>query len=228
MISSKGGSLAQIKIFHYQDLKSKKQRKTRKELIRQFNHLYVCKMEKITVEEDKLKKIAELREILEERVRSLEAELDGLRVLLEFVNSILLEQSFKRVETVKPVPSPPPIPVHAEATPLKTPNGEVLASLYIGDDAIRVVPSEDKRFSVDTPPFRSFLHDRVLLKMHERDREAAEEGRIPNDKIFKFEVKQDGDVIREIDIQNVAPERKREVIGAIQWTLEKMYDKKRK
>ncbi len=174
------------------------------------------------MEEEKLKKVAGLREILEDRVRGLETELEGLRVLLEFANNMLLEQSFKRPEVVKP---PPPISVAVEAAPLRTVGGELLANLYVGDNSIRVVPSDDKSFSVNTPPFTPFLHDRVLLKMQERDRESAQDGKIPHDKVFSFELKRDGDAIREITIRNVAPERKRELISAIQWTFEKMHEK---
>jgi len=174
------------------------------------------------LEEDRLKKIAELREILEERVRRMETELEGLRVLLEFVNNILLEQSFKRVEPPKPKP---PIRERLEATPLSTKDGETLANLHMEDDSVHVLPVEDKKFSVNAPPFMSFLHDRVLLKMQERDREALEEGRILPEKVFSFDVKRDGEIIREITIRNIDPERKRELLSAIHWTLEKMYEK---
>jgi len=176
------------------------------------------------LEEERLRKIAGLREILEERVRRLETELEGLRVLLEFTNSILLEQSFKRVETIKLQPPVSP-PVHAEATPLKTSGGEVLATLYVGDDSMRIVPAEDKKFSVNTPPFMPFLHDRVLLKMQERDQEVAERGRIPYSRVFSFDIKREGDLVREITVRNLDPERKRELTSAIHWTLEKMYEK---
>jgi len=174
------------------------------------------------VEEERLKKIAGLREILEERVRRMETELEGLRVLLEFVNNVLLEQSFKRVEPIKPKTV---MPEHVEATPLSTKDGEVLANLYVGDGSMRIVPAEDKKFSVNTPPFMSFLHDRVLMKMQDRDREATGEGRISPDKVFSFDVKRDGDMIREITIRNVDAERKRELVSAIHWTLEKMQEK---
>jgi len=174
------------------------------------------------MEEDRLKKIAELREILEERVTRTEAELEGLRVLLEFANNILLEQSFKRVQAAK---LQPPVPVRVEATQLRTTAGEILANLYVEDDSIRIVLAEDKKFSANTPPFVPFLHDRVLLKMQEKDKEAAEGGRIPYDKVFSFNLERAGDLILGITIRNVDPERKRELISAIHWTLEKMYDK---
>lgn len=174
------------------------------------------------MQEDILKKIAELREILEQRVRGLETELEGLRLLLEFVNNILLEQSFKRAQIVKPQP---PISAHVEVTTLRTKSDEILANLYMGDDSMRIVPADDKDFSVNTPPFMTFLYERVLLKMQETDREAAEEGGISHDDVFSFDLKRDGTIIREILIRNVAAERKRELLSAIHWTLEKMYDR---
>lgn len=174
------------------------------------------------MEERGLKKIAQLRGILEERVRGLETELEGLRALLELVNDILLEQSFKRAESVKPQP---PISPPLVATPLTTTHGEILANLYVGEDSMRILLAEGKDFNVDTPPFMTFLHDRVLLKMQERDLEAAEEGEIPQDKVFTFDVKRDGDIITEISVRNVASDRKRELTSAIRWTLEKMYEK---
>ncbi|OYT47076.1 hypothetical protein B6U79_04665 [Candidatus Bathyarchaeota archaeon ex4484_231] len=69
------------------------------------------------MEEEKIRKIAQLRETLEERVKTLETELDGLRALLDFINDLLIEKSFKRAEEiakpsvpapeVKPKPAPP-------------------------------------------------------------------------------------------------------------------------
>lgn len=174
------------------------------------------------MEEDRLKKIAGLREILEDRVRTLEAEVEGLRILLEFANTILLEQSFKRVETVK---LQPPAPVHEKPTQLQTSDGEVLADLYLENDSMRIVLAPENRFNVKTPPFMPFLHDRVLLKMQEKDQKAAEEGKIPYSKALSFEIELEGDLIREITIQKVDPERRRELVSAIHWTLEKMYQK---
>ncbi|MFQ6095999.1 MAG: hypothetical protein ACE5NN_07635 [Candidatus Bathyarchaeia archaeon] len=180
------------------------------------------------MEEERLKKIAELRGLLQERVQTLETELEGMRTLLEFVNNLLLEQSFKRVGATGPQPTQPPKPpmqAPRQITQLKAKEGEVLATLYIGEGSMRIVPAGDKRFNVNTPPFIAFLHDRVLSKIRERDQEAAKIGRIPLNRVFKFEIKREGDIISEIVLRNVAPERERELISAIHWTLEKMYDK---
>jgi len=195
-------------------------------------------------EGDKIKKIAELRALLEKRVKEIETELDGLRVLLDFVNAALLEKGFKRAE-MKPTPTPtaeeellppappstrvevtqPPVLEYEQAIPIKTATGELLANLYMGEDSMRVVLAEDKQFTVDVPPFMAFLVERVLAKMQEKDREAAGTGEIAPDKILSYSIVRDGDFLREITIRNVGADRARELKSTIRWTLEKMYEK---
>jgi hypothetical protein len=199
-------------------------------------------------EEDKMKKMVELRTLLERRLKEMETELEGLRTLLDFVNIALVEKGFKRAEMAKPAPlpaeekplqpaAPPPPPAEAEgaptppvleyeqAVPIKTATGELLANLYFDEDSMRVVLAEDKRFTVDTPPFMGFLVQRVLAKMQEKDREAAGTGEIPPDKILSYSIVRDGDLLREISIRNVGDDRGRELKSTIRWTLEKMYEK---
>jgi hypothetical protein len=195
-------------------------------------------------EEDKIKKLAELRALLEKRLNVLETELEGLRTLLDFVNTALVEKGFKRAEIAKPAPTlteekftpptPPPAEVeaalppvleHEQAVPIKTATGEMLANLYMDKDSMRVVVAEDKRFTVDIPPFMAFLVERVLAKMQEKDREAAGTGEIAPDKILSYSIIRDGDILREITIRNIEADRARELKSTIRWTLEKMYEK---
>ena len=187
-------------------------------------------------EEEKLKRIAELRSILEKRIEETETELEGLRVILEFVDAELLEKGFKRAEIRKPTLAPAlPVPVEPAATspaigfeetvPLKTVAGDLLANLYVAEGSIRIVPAEDKTFDANTPPFMPFLVERVLTKMQESDQEAARTGEITPDKILSYNIIRDGDVIQEIAIKNVGSERLRELKSTVRWTLEKMYEK---
>jgi hypothetical protein len=182
-------------------------------------------------EKEKIKKIAELRALLQKRVRDMETELEGLRILLGLIDDTLLNEGFKRAEMVKPVPSPrkavsqPQAIKHERRIPLKTVTGDLLADLYVGGDSMRVVLAEDKSFDVNTPPFTSFLVDRVLAKMKEKDREATSTGEITPDEILSYNINRDGELIREITIRNVRPERSRELKSAVRWTLEKMYEK---
>ncbi len=185
-------------------------------------------------EGEKVKKVAEFRTLLEKRIREMETELEGMRVLLEFVDAALLEKGFKRAEMVKPAPPPilpeaaaPPVVEYERSVPLKTATGDLLANLYVGEDSMRVVFAEDKDFNINTPPFMSFLVERVLVKMQEKDREAAGTGEIPPEKILSYNIVREGDLVREITIQNIRPERLKlkELKSTIRWTLEKMYEK---
>jgi hypothetical protein len=188
------------------------------------------------VEEEKIRKLAELREILEERVKSLEAEIEGLKSLLEIVNSILLERSFRRAEEIvhpapskppeaAPAPPTPPIKEPAKVIPLRSGAGELLANIYVEDRNMRIIPEADKKFDMSIPPFEAFLVDKVLVKMRDADQEAVRRGELMPEEALSFDVKADGKIIREVLIRNVNPQRERELRSAIRWTLEKMYEK---
>ena len=190
-------------------------------------------------EKEKIKKMAEFRAWLEKRIEEVETELGGLRVLLEFTDTSLLKEGFKRAEMVKPTPTPPeampatppetalPLPTmeYGETIPLKTVTGDLLADMHIAEDSMRIVLPKDKNFDVKTPPFTSFLVERVLAKMQEKDHEAAGTGDIAPDNILSYNIIRDGDTIREVTIKNVRPERLQELKSTIRWTLEKMYEK---
>jgi len=197
-------------------------------------------------EEQKMRKMAELRALLEKRVNELQTELDQLESMLEFVNSTLLEKGFRKPEIKLPPPQPsttpeaaatskqapkppkeatPPLLEHAQAIPIKTVTGDLLAELYADDENMRVILAKDKQFTADTPPFTAFLVQRVLAKMQEKDSESASQGEIPRERILSYEIMKDGDTIREINITNIGPDRTRELKSSIRWTLEKMFEK---
>jgi len=182
-------------------------------------------------EGEKVKKVAEFRTLLEKHIKEMETELEGMRVLLEFVETTLLEMGFKRADIVKTTPTilpevaTPPGVEYKRSIPLKTATGDLLANLYMGEDSMRIVFAEDKEFDINTPPFMSFLVERVLVKMQEKDREAAGTGEIAPEKILSYNIVREGNVVREITVQNIRPERLRELTSTIRWTLEKMYEK---
>ena len=190
-------------------------------------------------EAEKIKKFVAFKKKLEKRVEGLESELNELRLMLEAVNSILLEKGFKRAEIAKTpvtaevspvkeevlVQPPQPSAEYENVIPLKTVTGESLATLYINQDSLRIVLAEDKNFNINTPPFTQFLVERVLAKMQEKDSELARTGQLTTDKIFSYNIVQEGDEIHEIVIKNSDANRLRELKSSIRWTLEKMYEK---
>jgi hypothetical protein len=185
------------------------------------------------VEKEKIKKIAKLRVLLEKRVEDMETELDGLKTLLSLIDTTLLKEGFKRAEISKPVQTPPkqetpqpsPIKPQKKGIPLKTVTGDLLAQLYIEKDLMQVTLAEDKNFDINTPPFKSFFVERVLAKMQEKDKEDASKGKIDPEKTVSYDIKRDGNILKEITIRNLRPERSRELKSSIRWTLEKMYER---
>ncbi len=192
---------------------------------------------------EKIKRLVTFKKRLEKRVQELESELKELQTMLETVNSILLEKGFKRAEIAKmpteievlpsreevtsePIPSTPLPPTeHENIVQLTAVTGELLASLYVSEDSLRVVLAEDKNFNINMPPFTHFLVERVFAKMQEKDGELVRTGQLSPDKIFSYNIVRDGDIIREIVVKNVDADRLRELKSSVRWTLEKMYEK---
>jgi hypothetical protein len=191
-------------------------------------------------EAEKIKKLIAFKKKLEKKVEKTESELNELRLMVEVVNSTLLEKGFKRAEIAKTPTAIEALPQEEEeivqphpeqeaeyenVIPLKTTEGELLANLYVSKDLLRVAPAEDKNFSTSTPPFTQFLVERVLSKMQEKDNKLAAAGKITKNKIFSYNILREGNMVQEIQIRNFDADRLRELKSSIRWTLEKMYEK---
>jgi hypothetical protein len=193
---------------------------------------------------EKIKRLITFKKKLENKIEEMSSDLKDSQAMLETINSILLEKGFEHpvvtegltktgalpsgesVDEREPGPSSPESHVESEdVTSLKTLTGELLATLYVSKDSLRVVPTEGKDFDINTPPFMQFLVERVLLKMQERDSELARAGQLSPDKVFCYSIAREGDIIREIVINNSDSDRLRELKSSIRWTLEKMCEK---
>ncbi len=192
-------------------------------------------------EAEKVKKLIAFKKRLEKKVEELECESKELQLMLEAVDFMLLEKGFKRAEIVEPSTEAGISPVREEVLtqpsepkmeyenviPLKAVTGELLANIYVNQDSLRVVLSEDKSLNVNTPPFKQFLVERVLAKMQEKDSELARTGELEPNRIFSYNIVEEEDIIRELEIENFSNNRFRELKSSIRWTLEKMYEKTR-
>lgn len=184
-------------------------------------------------ERENIKKMAKLRVILEKRIGDLETELDELKTLLGLIDSTLIKESFKTPQITEPVQTlkkqeknqSTQVKPMKNGIPLKTVTGELLAQIYTEKAVTQIILAKDKNFEINTPPFTSFFVERVLAKMQEKDKEDISKGKLDPDKTISFNIKQDGNIIREINIKNLRPERTRELKSSIRWTLEKMYER---
>jgi hypothetical protein len=108
---------------------------------------------------------------------------------------------------------------------LKTMNDESLALICFNKGVMHVMPDESKQFNAKTSPFQSFLVEKVLAKMKEKDVELIRTNQLESNKALTYEIVKEEDLIREIVIHNVDDERLKELKSSIRWTLEKMYEK---
>jgi len=106
-------------------------------------------------EEEKMKKLVNFRSQLEKRIAETKRELENLQNLMETLDTILLEKGFKRLEpskievsTVKSAEEAKPqaLAEYKVEIPMKTVTGEKLATMYVGEDFIRIIMESDKRF----------------------------------------------------------------------------------
>ncbi len=90
-------------------------------------------------------------------------------------------------------------------------------------------PREGLNFMTSTPPFQSFLIDRVLANMKTNDESRAATGDITPDQVLSYQVDVDGEVIKSLLVRHYGGERRlREIQSSLRWSLDKMYDKMRR
>ena len=190
---------------------------------------------------EKTRRLITFKKKLEERAQQLDSELKEVQTMLETVDSLLLEKSFKHIEIPREtaetratayreqmaIPSEPASAPHEDLNQLKTTDGKLLAELIVNEaeESLHVVPAPDENFNINTPPFTQFLVERVLQKMQERDNELAKTGQITPDRIFNYSIIQENNIIHEIVIRNIGPDRLKELRSSIRWTFEKMHEK---
>jgi hypothetical protein len=188
-------------------------------------------------ESEEVKQLAELKAKLQKKLESLREEVKTLESLISVVDSLLVSKSFRRVEApqlpqVQPtqveIGPAPQVPEAAtqETLTLEASDGVLLAKMYVTDRDAHVVIEPSLNLYVSTPPFQSFLVSRVLDSMKSKDMDLVKEGKLNPDRVFDYELKIEGDAIREIRIRNYGDKRRlRELRTSIRWTLEKMYEK---
>jgi hypothetical protein len=201
----------------------------------------------LSLDQEKMKSMIAFKKRLEDQLEKLTVETKEVQATLDIVNQILLEKGFKRgdikevpvvsasipKEVVLPKHDPEPLKAaptqqHTETEsviPLKTMADEPLALMYFDKQSIHVLPDESKNFSVNTPPFGTFLVEKVFSKMQEKDKELVRLGQLATDQMFSYNIVREGDLIREIIIKNADDERLKELKSSIRWTFEKMFEK---
>ena len=168
-------------------------------------------------EEEKIKALAEIKKYLEQKIIELNKEIDMIKIILSIVNEQLVTKSFKQIEIPKAQ-----IPKEAEELrEIRSRKGELLGTIQITSDMIRITPSPEIELSQETRPFKSFFIKKVLDGMIQKDKKLIDSGQLQPGMEISYDILQEGEYIKEIIIKNYGSEsRLKEIINSIRWALE--------
>ena len=177
------------------------------------------------LEEEQIKKMAELKTYIENRIKELEIELANSRHILEIIDEELAEKSFKRLEMPKTIPAIK-VKEPKTITTLKASSGTPLVSMATDKSSISITPAEGMVFNINTPPFQAFLIKKILEPMQTLDREAVSSGEIEPEEAFSYNLALRDEDLKELIVKNYGDEKRlKELQTAIRWTFEKIYEK---
>jgi hypothetical protein len=196
--------------------------------------------------ENEIKKLLKMRADLEERAIQLQIEIGDLQSAMSEIDKAIVMHGFRQSssgfqpakisENVKkgsnietPKPSSSPIIDMNGSQSIQAKDGTVLGSLRVTEDTITFKPRSEFKFMTSTPPFQSFLIERVLQNMRTTDEQKATSGELDPTQILEYSVNLDGEEIKGVEVRNYGGERRlREIQSSFRWSLDKMYDKSKR
>lgn len=188
--------------------------------------------------EEEVKKAAEIKIWIEEKISDLESEVGKLKETLKIVDSLLRVASFKAAAsfvTEPKVKSPPSSTItesqkyeklESEKTiPIKRSADDFfMGNAFISKSSVIIIPEIE--FDISTPPFRSFFINRILEGMKNKDEKNTSQGRIKEEDAIKYTIEEKNGIIKKITVYNYKDtKRLNDIINSITWTFTKMSEK---
>ena len=190
--------------------------------------------------EDEIKNAAETKHWIESRITELEEEIERLKSVQEMMGAVLRKTSFQPAkdvpktgkQQVTAVTNNESVTTSAEfkdIRPMKRSKDDLLlANMYISESSVAIIPVSDIIFEVSTPPFSSFLLNRIFEGMKFKDQEEVSAGKLKEDEVFNYDIEKDGESIKKIVIKNYGNQsRLTEIFNTSVWTFTRMLEKKR-
>ena len=178
------------------------------------------------------RKLAETKAYLEQRVSELSEETKKLNSFLAVIDEILAEKSFKRIEIpksqIKSIIHPPKVEEKEfpkEITPLIV-EGKKIGEIFLEGNNLTIVPAENMKFDVSSPPMRAFLISKVLEPMKVKDQEQLREGKISKREQLTYEIDHEKGNLKVLVVHNFGDQKRLlELKNAIRWTFRRIYEK---
>ena len=188
--------------------------------------------------EDEVKNAAETEHWVESRIIELEEEIERLKSIKEMMGTVLKQASFQPAKNVSKTRKQEVIAVtknesvtasaeFKDIKPMKRSKDDLLlANMYVSESAVAIIPVSDITFNVSTPPFSSFLLNRIFEGMKFKDQEKVSAGEMNENKAFSYDVEKDGESIKKIIIKNYRDQsRITEIFNTSAWTFTRMLEK---
>ncbi len=176
--------------------------------------------------EEEVKRVAELREWLVKQIADREDEISRLKNTLAIIDHVLKQSSFRPAVALSQ-PSGKEAE-YGEARQLKTKDNVVIANAYTSPKLVTIIPVNEVRLNVGTPPFQSFFLNRILEGMKGKDNERVSAGELKTNEIMEYKVEDEEGTIKKIVINNYRDkERLNEIINTATWVFTRMLEKTR-
>lgn len=176
----------------------------------------------MAAEEDQVKKAAELKLWLENRIAEMEEEMERLKETLALVDASLRASAFRpaieMMDETKEV---------VETRELKQDKGgRVIATASVTSESLIIEPKEGMNFRQATPPFKSFLVGKILQGMRTKDQELVAQGKLVKGRELSFDVEEAEGAISKVIVENYREKaRLNEILSTVSWTFSRMLEK---
>ena len=185
--------------------------------------------------EDQLRRNAELKLWIENRIGELQEEVDRLKEALAVIDSVLRASSFKPAAELASA-GQRPAPIEEGETPAepipeirelrRDKGGETIAVAQFTRQRLKIEPVAEVSLKADTPPFKSFLLGKILAGMKSSDEEAVAKGRLKKGEELRYTLTEKGGRISSLVIENYREkERMTEILNTVSWTFSRMMEK---
>ena len=176
----------------------------------------------MATEEDQVKKAAELKLWLENRIEEMQEEMGRLKETLALVDSSLRASTFRpaieMMDEGKEV---------AETRELKQDKGgKVIAMASVTSESVIIEPKDGMKLKQATPPFKSFLVGKILQGMRAKDQELVAQGKLGKGRELSFDVEESEGAISKVIVENYREKaRLNEILSTVAWTFSRMLEK---
>jgi len=178
----------------------------------------------VSINENNVKILAEIKSYLDKRIEELEREIKLLKNIELLVNEALSKRSFRSASSLVREKGEK----YIEKLDINTDDGKKIGEIMVYDSKAIIKILVNLRASI--PPFRSFFEERILKKRKIDSEEKLSRGEISADKLFDYQISTDENgFLREIVLINYGGrEEIYSLRRAIRWTLLRMMDRLRK